>query len=56
MIVRIRLEVSDEERKAIASHQGKKGKATREDVRDMHGLLWQHHMYDVLSEVYERQQ
>ncbi len=56
MIVRVRLEVSDEERKAIASHFSKKGKATRQDVRDMHEMLWQHHMYDVLSEVYEREQ
>ena len=56
MIVRVRLEVSDDERKAIASNQGKKGNATRQDVRDMHEMLWQHHMYDVLSEAYERQQ
>jgi hypothetical protein len=56
MIVRIRLEVSDDERKAIARHQGTKGKATRLDVRVMHEMLWEHHMSDVLSEVYERQQ
>lgn len=50
MIVQLKFEVTDEERRALRAYVGEPGKATRDDIRRWIGATFRSFLGDVVSE------